>query len=103
MSLGLDALVEVHDGRELDRAVAIGARLIGINNRDLTTLKVDTRTTFELRERVPAQALVVAESGFSSRDQLEALERAEVDAVLIGEALMRSPDIELACRALTRL
>ncbi len=103
LSLGLDVLVEVHDARELERAAAIGASVIGINNRDLTTLRVDTRTTFELRERVPAEALVVAESGFSSLEQLEALEQAGVDAVLIGEALMRAPDIELACRALTEL
>jgi indole-3-glycerol phosphate synthase len=101
--LGLDALVEVHDARELGRAVAIGTRLIGINNRDLTTLQVDTSTTFELRERVPADALVIAESGFNRREQLDALRDADVDAVLIGEGLMRAPDIELACRALTGL
>ncbi len=103
LSLGLDALVEVHDARELERAAAIGAHVIGINNRDLTTLQVDTRTTFELRERVPPNTIVVAESGFSSREQLEGLQAIGVDAVLIGEALMRSPDIELACRALTGL
>jgi indole-3-glycerol phosphate synthase len=100
-ALGLAALVEVHDPDELDRALAAGARLIGINNRDLTTLEVDIDRTFELRERVPAGMPVVAESGFSRRGQLDALEAAGVDAVLIGEALMRSPDIEAAVRGLT--
>jgi indole-3-glycerol phosphate synthase len=99
--LGLAALVEVHDRDELARAGDAGAELIGINNRDLTTLAVDTRRTFELLPLVPAGALVVSESGFSRRAQLEDLARAGVHAVLIGEALMRAPDIEVACRALT--
>jgi indole-3-glycerol phosphate synthase len=98
--LGLAALVEVHDARELDAAAEVGARLIGINNRDLTTLEVDTRRTFELLPRVPAGVTVVAESGLHDRAQLDELETAGVDAVLIGEALMRSADIELAVRAL---
>jgi indole-3-glycerol phosphate synthase len=99
--LGLAALVEVHDGRELERAGAAGARLIGINNRDLATLEVDTRRTFELLPEVPSGATVVAESGFSRPEELDELARAGVDAVLVGEALMRSPDIQAACRALT--
>ena len=99
--LGLDALVEVHDEAELDRAIALGATIIGVNNRDLTTLKVDTRRTFDLRPRIPAGTVTVAESGFSTPDQLAQLADAGVDAVLIGEALMRSPDLEAACRALT--
>jgi indole-3-glycerol phosphate synthase len=98
--LGLAALVEVHDTAELDRALAAGAQLIGINNRDLATLEVDVGRTFALRSRVPEGVTVVAESGFSERRQLDELEAAGVDAVLIGEALMRSPDIEAACRAL---
>jgi indole-3-glycerol phosphate synthase len=101
--LGLAALVEVHDERELETALDAGATLVGINNRDLTTLKVDTRRTFELLERIPEQATVIAESGFSRREQLDELAAAGVDAVLIGEALMRAPDIEAACRALTAL
>ncbi len=100
LSLGLSALVEVHDERELDVALALRAAVIGINNRDLKTLKVDTARTFELLPRVAGQALVVAESGYSRADQLDELERAGVDGVLIGEALMRSADIETACRAL---
>jgi indole-3-glycerol phosphate synthase len=99
--LGLAALVEVHDARELDAAAEVGAQLIGINNRDLTTLAVDTRTTFELLPEVPPGVTVVAESGLRERAELDALERAGVDAVLIGEALMRARDIEAACQALT--
>jgi indole-3-glycerol phosphate synthase len=101
-SVGLAALIEVHDERELRIAATTGAELIGVNNRDLTTLKVDTRRTFELLPLVPAGAAVVAESGFSRRDELDQLERAGVDAVLVGEALMRSSDIEAAVRSLTR-
>jgi indole-3-glycerol phosphate synthase len=98
--LGLAALVEVHDGGELEIAAAAGARLIGINNRDLATLEVDTRRTFELVPHVPSGATVIAESGFRRRSELEDLAGAGVHAVLVGEALMRSPDIEAACRAL---
>lgn len=101
VALGLAALVEIHDERELDRALALGPKLIGINNRDLTTLQVDTGRSFALRARVPEGITVVAESGFSERAQLEQLEAAGVDAVLVGEALMRAPDIEAAVRALT--
>ena len=98
---GLDALVEVHDARELERAAALGAKLIGINNRDLTTLAVDRRRTFELLEAMPPGAVVVAESGYSRREQLDELLAAGVHGVLIGEALMRATDIEAACRELT--
>jgi indole-3-glycerol phosphate synthase len=100
LSLGLGVLVEVHDRGELEVAAALGAAVIGINNRDLTTLVVDTARTFELLVGVPGDAVVVSESGWRTRDELERLAAAGVDAVLIGEALMRSPDIEIACRAL---
>jgi indole-3-glycerol phosphate synthase len=99
--LELGALVEVHDEHELAVAIELGASIIGINNRDLSTLEVDTRRTFELRRRIPDEVLVVAESGFSRRSELEQLAAAAVDAVLIGEALMRAPDIEAATRELT--
>ena len=99
--LGLSALVEVHDAAELEVALELGAEIIGINNRDLKTLEVDTRRTFDLLPRIAARALVVAESGFSRPEQLEELAQAGVDGVLVGEALMRSPDVEGACRALT--
>jgi indole-3-glycerol phosphate synthase len=100
--LDLAALVEVHDASELQAAARVGAKLIGINNRDLTTLRVDPRRTFELRAAAPDGATLVAESGFSRREQLEELAGAGIDAVLMGEALMRAADIEAACRALTR-
>jgi indole-3-glycerol phosphate synthase len=100
VALGLGVLVEVHDRRELTVAAGIGAAVIGINNRDLTTLQVDTARTFELRDEVPSDAVVVSESGWRTRAELERLAAAGVDAVLIGEALMRAPDIENACRAL---
>lgn len=100
-ALGLDVLVEVHDAAELETAVAAGARIIGVNNRDLTTLEVDTERTFGLLPAIPDGSLVVAESGFRTRPELERLAAAGVDAVLVGEALMRAPDIEAACRELT--
>jgi indole-3-glycerol phosphate synthase len=98
---GLETLIEVHDERELERALGLGAPLVGINNRDLTTLAVDVARTFELLPQVPEGNVVVAESGFGRREQFEELARAGVDAVLVGEALMRAPDIEGAVRRLT--
>jgi indole-3-glycerol phosphate synthase len=98
--LGLSVLVEVHDEPELEVALALGATIVGINNRDLKTLEVDTRRTFELLPRAAGHALIVSESGFSRPEQIDELARAGVDGVLIGEALMRSPDVEAACRAL---
>ena len=100
VSLGLAVLVEVHDADELEVASGIGATVIGINNRDLTTLQVDTERTFALLEQVPAGAVIVSESGWRTRAELERLAAAGVDAVLVGEALMRSPDVEEACRTL---
>jgi indole-3-glycerol phosphate synthase len=103
LSLDLDVLVEVHDERELAVALErIDADVIGINNRDLTDFTVDVQRTFELLADVPAGKTVVSESGISTREQLDELERVGVDAVLVGEALMRAPDMEAACRALTR-
>jgi indole-3-glycerol phosphate synthase len=99
--LELTALVEVHNREELARALDAGAELVGINNRDLTTLEVDVRRTFELLPHVPSGTVTVSESGLRTRDQLAELEAAGVHAVLIGEALMRSDDIESACRELT--
>ena len=99
--LGLEVLMEVHDRSELEVALALDAPIIGINNRNLATLEVDLRTTYELLPEIPEATIRVAESGFASRDQLDELAAAGVDAVLIGEALMRSGDIERACRALT--
>jgi len=97
---GLSALVEVHDHRELERALACEASIVGINNRDLRTLEVDTGRTFELLPEIPAGVITVAESGFNSPEQLVALRDVAVDAVLVGEALMRAEDIEQATREL---
>src|SRR4051812_59728 len=100
--LDLDVLVEVHDEDELDCALeVVEADVIGINNRDLTDFSVDLDRTFELLSDVPAGKTVVSESGIHSRDQLDELERVGVDAVLVGEGLMRADDIEAAVRSLT--
>jgi indole-3-glycerol phosphate synthase len=98
---GLDVLVEVHDAAELQVAADLRAPVIGINNRDLTTLQVDTERTFELLASVPPGTVVVSESGLRTREDLDRVARAGVDAVLVGEALMRSPDIEAAARTFT--
>ena len=100
-ALDLDALVEVHDERELERALEFEADVLGINNRDLSDFSVDIERTYELLADVPAGKTVVSESGFSTREQLDELERVGVDAVLIGETLMRAEDIEQAVRELT--
>lgn len=101
LALDLDVLVEVHDAEELEVALELDADVIGINNRDLTDFSVDVQRTFELLVDIPAGKTVVSESGISTRDQLDELERVGVDAVLVGEALMRADDMEAACRALT--
>ena len=98
--LGLAALVEVHDREELERALAAGAGIVGINNRNLKTLQVDTETTFALRPLVPPGAIVVSESGQRTRADLERLAAAGVDAALIGEAIMRAGDVEAKVREL---
>jgi indole-3-glycerol phosphate synthase len=100
-ALDLDALVEVHDERELDIALGVDADVLGINNRDLSDFSVDIERTYDLLSDVPAGKTVVSESGFSTREQLDELERVGIDAVLIGETLMRAEDVEAAVRALT--
>jgi indole-3-glycerol phosphate synthase len=100
--LDLDALVEVSGPEELEAALEIDADVVGINNRDLTDFSIDTRRTFDLLADVPAGKIVVSESGITHRGQIEELEGAGVDAVLIGETLMRAPDPESAVRELTR-
>jgi indole-3-glycerol phosphate synthase len=99
-ALDLDVLVEIHDEEELDVALDVDAELLGINNRDLRDFSVDLQRTFELLVDVPAGKIVVSESGISSREQLDELERVGVDAVLVGETLMRAGDVEAATRAL---
>lgn len=90
--LGMTALVEAHSAGEVDRAVQAGARLIGINTRDLATLEVDPAMVAKLRPLVPEGVLVVGESGVSTRDDVREMEAAGVDAILVGEAVMRAPD-----------
>jgi indole-3-glycerol phosphate synthase len=90
--LDLDVVVEVHNEAELETALTVDAEVIGINNRNLDDFSVDVQTTFELMPDVPAGKTVVSESGIAERGTLEELERVGVDAVLIGEALMRAED-----------
>jgi len=100
LALGLDALVEVHDGEELAIALAAGAELVGINNRDLRDFSVDvTRTSLLVRE-MPDGVVVVSESGIASPEQVRTLGREGVHAVLVGESLMRADDPAAALRAL---
>ena len=100
-ALDLDAIVEVSTEEELETALEVDADVLGINNRDLEDFSVDIHRTFDLLADVPAGKVVVSESGIQHRDQIEELEQVGVDAVLIGEALMRAPDPEVAVRELT--
>jgi indole-3-glycerol phosphate synthase len=99
-ALALDVLVEVHDRAELERALAVGAELIGINNRDLRDFSVDLARTHALRGAIPADVLVVSESGIATAAQLRELAADRVDAVLVGGMLMRAEDPEHALRML---
>jgi indole-3-glycerol phosphate synthase len=98
--LGMDSLVEVHDEEEVETAVEAGAEVLGINNRDLHSLEVDLDTTFRLLADVAAGTVVVAESGITHRGHVADLEDAGVDAILVGEALMRADDMQRAVREL---
>jgi indole-3-glycerol phosphate synthase len=101
-ALGLDALVEVHDRAELEIALDVGTRLIGINNRDLRDFSVDVRRTSLLLAEIPAGVAVVSESGIASAEQLRSLQEEGVKAVLVGEALMRADDPAEALRELQK-
>src|SRR6202790_1414969 len=90
--IGMEPLVEAHTAAELDRALAAGARILGVNNRDLKTLTVRVETSFELIDRVPEDCMAVSESGLRTRDDLLRLRSAGFDAFLIGEHLMLAPD-----------
>jgi indole-3-glycerol phosphate synthase len=90
--LGLEAIVETHSASEVERALAAGARIVGVNNRDLDTLQTDVSLAPRLRTSVPAECVFVAESGVSEPAQIAELAMAGVDAVLIGEALVRAPN-----------
>ena len=99
--LDLDVMTEVHNEKELETALTVDAEVLGINNRNLDDFTVDVQTTFELMPDVPAGKTVVSESGIADRATLEELERVGVDAVLIGEALMRAEDPAAKVRELT--
>jgi indole-3-glycerol phosphate synthase len=99
-SLDMAALVELYDPENLQRAFDAGATLIGVNNRDLRSFETDLEHTLRLRNRVPDQCVLVSESGIRSRADVERLEAAGVDAILVGETLMASPDIGAAVDAL---
>lgn len=96
----LQCLVEAHDEREVEAALDAGAEIVGINQRDLRTFEVDTTLAARLRPLVPPGRMVVAESGVSSRDDVAALQRAGVNGVLVGEALMTAPDAAAKTREL---
>lgn len=101
--LGMDALVEVHDQPEMRIAASLGADLVGINNRDLDRLTVDLRTTEELAPLAPPGAILVSESGIASPSDVSRVIASGADAVLVGEALMRSPDPAARLRELLSL
>ena len=100
--LGMDVLVEVHDEAELDRAIALGARLLGINNRNLKTLKVDVATTERLAPRVPNDRLIVCESGLKTPADLARMAKIGARCFLVGESLMAQEDVAAATRALLK-
>ena len=100
LDLGMTPLVELHSEEHLDRVLDLGATLIGINNRDLRTMTTDLDHVLRLRDRVPPECVLVAESGIRSRADVERLEQAGIGAMLVGESLLRSPDPGAAAAAL---
>jgi len=102
IGLGMDALVEVHDAAEMDRALALKSRLIGVNNRNLKDFTVDFARTYELVGNAPAGCTFVAESGLAARADLDAMAEHGVRCFLIGESLMRQADVEAATRELLK-
>ncbi len=96
VALGMSPLVELYDPKNLERVFDAGATLIGVNNRDLRTFKTDLDHSLRLRERVPGECVFVSESGIRTRADVERLQAAGVDAILVGESLMAQPDIGAA-------
>ncbi|MEG8022283.1 indole-3-glycerol phosphate synthase TrpC [Sphingomonas aerolata] len=100
LECGMDVLVEIHDAHELDRALKLKSRLIGVNNRDLRDFTVDFQRTYDLVDKAPRDCTFVAESGLTTRADLDAMAERGIRCFLIGEALMRQDDVEAATRAL---
>ena len=101
--LGMAALVEFHDAANLSRVLGLGADLVGINNRDLRHFSTDIEHTLRLRDRIPSEVVLVSESGIRTRHDVERLQAAGISAILVGESLMRAPDIGVAVRQLLDL
>lgn len=102
VGFGLEVLVEAHDGDELERALAAGARIVGVNNRDLSTFKADLGVTLDLLTRVPEDVVLVSESGIAGPADVSCLGAAGVDAVLVGEWILRQDTIPRAVSSLTK-
>ena len=100
LRLGMDVLAEAHDEAEIERAVMLGARMIGINNRDLRTFVTDLTVTESLAQKIPPTCLLITESGISTHEDAARLERTGAKAMLVGESLMREADVEAATRSL---
>ncbi|KQM69924.1 indole-3-glycerol phosphate synthase TrpC [Sphingomonas sp. Leaf20] len=100
LECGMDVLVEIHDAHELERALKLKSRLIGVNNRDLRDFTVDFQRTYDLVDRAPRDCTFVAESGLTTRADLDAMAEKGIRCFLIGEALMRQDDVEAATRVL---
>ncbi len=100
VELGMTPLVELYDAVNVDAVLDCQPSLVGINNRDLNTFEIDLQHTVRMRARIPADILLVGESGIFTRQDVLILENAGVDAILVGESLMRSDDIESATREL---
>ena len=91
--LGMNAILEIHNQEELKKALSTEAKLIGINNRDLRTFKVDLKTTIRLRKKIPSDRIVISESGIKNPEDIQLLKRYGIDAILVGETLLRSRDV----------
>lgn len=102
IELGMTPLVEIYEPANLPRVLEAGAQLIGINNRDLRTFEVDLQHSVRLRKEIPEECLVVGESGIYTHDDVALLAESGIDAILVGESLMRSEDIAAAVQALLR-